>query len=160
MSSSLNTVRNCWLGEWMYSALFLQWPQLRCHWARHPLNLQLALEWMTVCVSSVHFTHCCMCALGWVKRRAEILSSYYTWQHVTVAEHSQILHYSSYMKILEQHRITKEVCPRIQWTPLKDWGKNCSSLLHIVREHQNLVPVFFHVEMSRFFKDWFSSAAL
>ncbi len=33
-----------------------------------------------VCVSSVHFTHCCMCALGWIKCRAEILSSYYTWQ--------------------------------------------------------------------------------
>ncbi len=66
-------------------------PWLRCPWARHrtpncsPGAGAMAAHCsgcvFTVCVLT---THCCVCALGWVKCRAPILRmGHHTWQYIT-----------------------------------------------------------------------------
>ncbi len=67
-------------------------PRLRCLWARHwTPNCSPGAGGMaahcsgcvfTVCVFT---THCCVCALGWVKCRAPISSmGHHTWQYITL----------------------------------------------------------------------------
>ncbi len=67
-------------------------PWLRCPWARHrtpscspgagAMAAHCSRCVFTVCVFT---THCCVCALGWVKCRAPISSmGHHTWQYITL----------------------------------------------------------------------------
>ncbi len=69
-------------------------PWLRCPWARHrtpnwspgagAMAAHCSRCVFTVCVC-VFTTHCCVCALGWVKCRAPISSvGHHTWQYITL----------------------------------------------------------------------------
>ncbi len=93
VGSSLRSGRNCRWGEWMYSTLSPpSIPWLRCPWARHQTPncspgtaAKIAVHCCGVYVHGVCVcVHCCVCALGWVKCRAQILSmGHHTWPHVT-----------------------------------------------------------------------------
>ncbi len=59
-------------------------PWLRCPWARHQTpNAPRTLEQWLPTAPGVFITHCCVCALGWVKCRAPISSmGHHTWQYI------------------------------------------------------------------------------
>ncbi len=67
-------------------------PWLRCPWARHwtpncspGAGAMAALCSGCVFTVCVFTTHCCVCALGWVKCRAPISSmGHHTWQYITL----------------------------------------------------------------------------
>ncbi len=92
--SSRRFVRDCRLGEWMSSALSTFNTTTEVRPLSKTLNPQLlpgqhrlptALGVCSRCVCVCLFTsHCCVCALGWVKCRAQIPSmEHHTWTHVT-----------------------------------------------------------------------------
>ncbi len=93
-------------GDCEWTALSpLSIPWLRCPWARHRTPIcspgagAMAAHCsgcvFTVCVC-VFTTHCCVCALGWVKCRGPISSMvHHTWQYITLLLFYYYKHHSN-----------------------------------------------------------------
>ncbi len=97
-------------------------PRLRWDpWARHRTpNCSGCVFAVCVCVCESCVYYSLLCALGWVKCRAEILSmGYHTWQHVTTIVTSSLRVFIPKWRswyLGKQCKCKKEVYPRVQPT--------------------------------------------
>ncbi len=111
-------------GEWMTSALFHpqyhDWGETLEQDTEPPTALGVCSRCVCVCVCESCVYYSLLCALGWVKCRAEILSmGYHTWQHVTTIVTSSLRVFIPKWRswyLGKQCKCKKEVYPRVQPT--------------------------------------------